>query len=143
MAVAGFQRMAGIREPAVIVDIQRDFTILADPSTLCQVLTNLLKNALKAVVQKHRASVPEQIQVTVNFSGRGMVSVSDRGVGMTRKELSRAFEPFYTGDELHGHGLGLTFCRAAVHAYGGSIAMDSDKDAGTTITIHFPGAAAI
>jgi two-component system CAI-1 autoinducer sensor kinase/phosphatase CqsS len=142
-AVAGFQRMAGIREPAVVVEIQRDFTVLADPSTLVQVLTNLLKNALKAVVKKHRATIPEQIHVTVDISEQGTVSVSDRGAGMSKQELARAFEPFYTGDELHGHGLGLTFCRAAVHAYGGSIDAQSEKDVGTSITIHFPGARAL
>jgi len=142
-AVTSFQRLAGIAEPVVVVEMRRDFTILADPSTLIQVLTNLLKNALKAVVQKHKATVPEQIHVTVDFSGQGTVTVADRGIGMTRQELARAFEPFYTGDDLHGHGLGLTFCRAAVHAYGGTIAIESEKDAGTIVTIHFPGASAV
>lgn len=143
IAVAGFQRMAGIAEPAVVVDVRRDFTIVADSSTLVQVLTNLLKNALKAVVQKHKATVPEQIRVEVDFAGGGIVSVSDRGAGMTKHELARAFDAFYTGDELHGHGLGLTFCRAAVHAYGGTIDLQSEYGSGTTITIQFPGACAI
>jgi signal transduction histidine kinase len=142
-AVAGFQRTAGLSPPVVVVDVQQDFAILADSTTLIQVFTNLLKNALKAVIQKHMAAVPEQIQVTVSFDGRGTVMVSDRGSGMTKQELARAFEPFFTGDHLHGHGLGLTFCRAAVHAYGGTIDLKGEKGAGTKVTIQFPGASAL
>jgi len=142
-AVAGFQRTVGTLVPVVEVHVQKDFAILADSSTLIQIFTNLLKNALKAVVQKHMAAVPEQIQVTVQFDGMGTITVSDRGSGMTKQEIARAFEPFYTGDHLHGHGLGLTFCKAAVHAYGGTIDLKSDKSAGTQVTIQFPGASAL
>lgn len=141
-AVTTFQRSAGIKEaPAVVVEIRHDFGILADQSTLQQVLINLLKNAMKAVVQRHKAAVPEQIFVTVDFGKRGTVAVADLGVGMTPTELARAFEPFYTGDELHGHGLGLTFCAAAVQAYGGRLHVESEKGCGTTVTIEFPEAA--
>ena len=142
-AVSTFRRGAGVEGPLVNVEVRRDFTILAEAGAIRQVLVNLLTNAFKAVVLRHRVAGPNQISVLVDFDGGGRVTIADEGAGIPEQELSRIFEPFHTGDSLHGHGLGLTFVRSAVSAYGGTIAIAGNEHGGTTMTICFPKAQAL
>lgn len=139
-AVATFVRGHGTRAPLAMVSIQKDFFVTAEPGALQQMLVNLLNNSLKAVVLRHGTTVPGQISVSVDYGGSGQLTVSDSGCGMTKAELSRIFEPFYTGDPKHGHGLGLTFARSVVVGYGGTINVSSTQGQGTTISITFPKA---
>ncbi len=103
-------------------------------------LVNLLNNALKAVVLRHGTTVPGQINVSVDYEGLGQITVSDSGCGMTKAELARIFDPFYTGDPKLGHGLGLTFVQSVVIGYGGSISVTSVDGQGTSFSISFPKA---
>ena len=138
--VATFVRGRGTRAPLATVSIQKDFFVTAEPGALQQMLVNLLNNSLKAVVLRHGTTVPGQISVSVDYGGSGQLTVSDSGCGMTKAELSRIFEPFYTGDPKHGHGLGLTFAHSVVVGYGGTINVSSTQGQGTTISITFPKA---
>ena len=139
-AVATFVRGRGTRAPLAIVTIKKDFSIIAEPGALQQMLVNLLNNALKAVVLRHGTTVPGQINVSVDYEGSGQLTVSDSGCGMTKAELARIFDPFYTGDPKLGHGLGLTFVQSVVVGYGGSISVTSVDGQGTSFSISFPKA---
>jgi signal transduction histidine kinase len=139
-AVATFVRGRGTRAPLAIVTIKKDFSIIAEPGALQQMLVNLLNNALKAVVLRHGTTVPGQISVSVDYDGSGQLTVADSGCGMTKAEMARIFEPFYTGDPKHGHGLGLTFANSVVVGYGGSIDVTSEHGHGTSFSISFPKA---
>lgn len=139
-AVSAFQRGAGSHEQLVHIQIRRDFTIQAEPGAIRQVIVNLLSNAQKAVVLRHLAVGAHQICALVDVDDAGRLVVADRGVGIPKHEISRVFEPFHTGDPLHGHGLGLTYVRAAVSAYGGSISIAENEHGGTSVTISFPEA---
>lgn len=139
-AVATFVRGRGTRAPLATVTIKKDFTIIAEPGALQQMLVNLLNNSLKAVVLRHGTTVPGQINVSVDYEGSGHLTVSDSGCGMTKAELARIFEPFYTGDPKQGHGLGLTFAHSVVVGYGGTIGVNSTQGQGTNISISFPKA---
>lgn len=139
-AVATFVRGRGTRAPLAIVTVKKDFSIDAEPGALQQMLVNLLNNALKAVVLRHGTTVPGQINVSVDYEGLGQLTVSDSGCGMTKAELARIFDPFYTGDPKLGHGLGLTFVQSVVIGYGGSISVTSVDGQGTSFSISFPKA---
>jgi PAS domain S-box-containing protein len=65
------------------------------------------------------------------------LAISDNGRGIPKEELSRLFDPFYTGKKT-GSGLGLTATRNIIHAHHGSIKVDSVEGAGSTFTISFP-----
>jgi len=104
---------------------------------LQQALVNLLNNSLKAIVLRHRGAAPGQITVSVDFDGVGRLTVTDRGAGIRKEDLSKIFEPFHTGDPQQGHGLGLTYVRSVVTAYGGVINVDSVEGEGTTLSIMF------
>jgi len=102
-------------------------------SRLIQLLTNLLHNAAKA----KRADASNVIRIGARCEGDHVVlSVSDTGTGMTPETLARLFEPFFTtGRTTGGTGLGMTICRTIIERMGGSITVDSESGAGTTVRV--------
>jgi len=142
-AIASFQKGSGSRELLVDAHLEQDFVIQAEAGAIRQVVVNLLNNSLKAVVLRHTVAAAHQISVSLQFDGAGKLIIADAGIGIPKRELARVFEPFRTGDPQYGHGLGLTYVRAAITAYGGNIHVASDVGGGTIITISFPNATAI
>jgi signal transduction histidine kinase len=65
------------------------------------------------------------------------VHVTDTGAGMTRSELDRAFDDFYT-TKTGGTGLGLSIVRRLVLDLGGSLRIDTEPGAGTRATVEIP-----
>ena len=65
------------------------------------------------------------------------VHVTDTGSGMTRAELDRAFNDFYT-TKPGGSGLGLSIVRRLVLDLGGSLRVDTEPGAGTRATVEIP-----
>ncbi|MCU1449574.1 MAG: hypothetical protein JWP02_1744, partial [Acidimicrobiales bacterium] len=108
--------------------------VRADPERIQQVLTNLLDNAAKN-------SPPESpISIAVStIDGEVEVSVTDRGAGIARDELSRVFDKFVRGraTDTRGTGLGLYICKRIVTAHGGRIWATSEQG-GTTLRFALP-----
>ena len=107
------------------------------PQLFQQVLVNLLLNALDAVEEKEgRGKIWVERAVR---DGDVRVAVRDSGVGMTREQVQRAFEPFYTTKSSpKGTGLGLAVSYRLVQRQGGDISIQSTPNQGTTATIKFP-----
>ena len=95
-----------------------------------QVVFNLVKNALEA-------SAPGgEVFVTTR---PGEIVVKDGGDGIPADEISRIFEPFFTRKPVgEGTGLGLSVSYGIVTGHGGSIEVDSEEGAGTTMTVFLP-----
>jgi CheY-like chemotaxis protein/anti-sigma regulatory factor (Ser/Thr protein kinase) len=67
------------------------------------------------------------------------IAVEDQGVGMGPEHIDKAFEPFFTTKEVgRGTGLGLSQVYGFAQAAGGSVAIASEPDKGTTITLLLP-----
>ena len=62
------------------------------------------------------------------------VQVTDTGVGMDEEALARIFEPYFS-TKATGTGLGLTIAKRNVELNGGTIEVESQRGAGTTVTI--------
>lgn len=125
------------RECVQIV-LRKDFNITSSRILFGEVLNNLLRNGLRAVLATQRKLIPGDLLLEVGvIGGRGRITVSDRGVGMTRETQEQAFDAFFTTDRRAGHGLGLTFCRQIIQAAGGTITVESVLGFGASFTLEF------
>jgi two-component system sensor histidine kinase RegB len=95
-------------------------------------LRGLIRNALQASSERvslHAEAVGDSV----------VLSVEDRGVGMSKELLSRVGEPFYTTRETgRGMGLGVFIARALTERLGGSLSLSSEVGKGTRVRVVLP-----
>ena len=106
--------------------------VILDPVKVRRVLDNLIGNALEAM--------PSGGVLSVECGRRGdeiMIVVSDTGIGVKKEDMPKLFKPFHT-TKPKGIGLGLTYCKRAVEAHGGTIGVESKEGEGATFTITLP-----
>lgn len=116
----------------------RRVEVLGDRRQLTSAIFNLLDNAIKYSA--------EASTVTVSSETNGntvKISVSDRGIGIPRRDLERIFERFYRVDrarsrETGGTGLGLAIVRHVASNHGGEVSVESREGEGTTFTLSIP-----
>lgn len=134
------------------IDVQFDHNnqmILADFSSMCQVLLNVCINARdampdggKLVIQTKLSTENDQGQNSTkrNSSRKYVVfEISDSGGGIEEKNLPHIFEPFFTTKEPEkGSGLGLTIVEGIVKEHQGKVNVSSKKGEGTTFEIYLP-----
>ncbi len=110
-------------------------TVRGDDSELYEAVKNVVENAV-------RYAPASPVQVRVEREGPSAVlQVADRGPGMASIDAEHAFDRFYRGSahgEIDGSGLGLAIAKRAVERMGGTIALDSVTNVGTTVTMRFP-----
>lgn len=113
---------------------EQPFGVFADKEKIRQVIINLLDNSIK--YGKQRSNITASVY---NTDGKNiLVEMSDDGIGISEKNLSRIFERFYRTQEgrtrdVTGSGLGLAICKHIIEAHGHSIHVRSTEDVGTTI----------
>lgn len=111
--------------------------ISGDFYQLQQVFSNVIENSIQAMSDQ---SMERVLKVESKLeASKIIVSVSDTGPGISKNNLTRIFEPFYTTKEAgKGMGLGLAIVYGLVQEHGGSIKVDSVQGKGATFTIEFP-----
>ncbi len=102
------------------------------------VVVNLIDNGIK-----YGGDNPEIIVNCSQENSNFVLSVTDQGVGIPRKELKRIFRQFYRVKDERvscktGFGLGLTFVKKVVDAYHGEIKVESELGRGSTFTVILP-----
>lgn len=131
---------AGFLEPelkAKDISIELDFpelvpTIMGDAGQLTQAFFNLIKNAMQAMPNGGKLTIScrvDDVYVHLRFA--------DNGKGLTREELSRLMEAYYT-TKPGGHGLGLLIVDRIVRSHGGDLAIDGKPGEGAAFTISLP-----
>jgi PAS domain S-box-containing protein len=104
------------------------------------VFANLLDNALQHTRPGGRISVVMGQGAGEPFrEGKREIHIefSDTGAGIAPENLNKVFEPFFT-TRAAGTGLGLAIVRKAIHDHGGTIAVRSEPQKGTTFIINLP-----
>lgn len=131
------------------LDITYDLTpdlepLSIDPDQIKQVLINIVKNGLEAVVARQEdlpadnESSPASIHLhTRGDDGFAVVSVRDNGIGMSPEVLENIFDPFYT-IKVSGTGLGLAVTHKIVTDHGGTINVESEEGLGSTFEVLLP-----
>jgi two-component system sensor histidine kinase KdpD len=111
--------------------------VSAEPLLLEQVLVNLIENAF----QHARSDVLVKV-VHPTGTAALTVQVADSGPGIAEHEREKVFEKFYRGHHAgridSGVGLGLTICRAIVHAHGGRIGAQQRIGGGLLVEFSVP-----
>ena len=130
---------------AIEIDVPADLPpIVGDRQQLCQVITNLLINALEALGGHGRIRIQAHERPSVEIPGSDgvqprsvVISLSDDGPGIPPAIADRIFNPFFT-TKHKGSGLGLAIVRKIVDAHDGRIDVTSAPGAGTTFTLTLP-----
>jgi len=107
----------------------------ADPELLALALRQLLDNALKY------SSDAASIEIQAKSDGAVDIEVTNSGSMIPERERARIFERFYRGpgaSRMPGTGMGLAIVRQIVRAHGGTVAVTSSPEKGTTFTLTFP-----
>ena len=114
--------------------------ISGSPGQLQQVLINLMVNGQQAM--EHSAE--RVLTLGTALSGtKVLLTVRDRGSGMTDEVRLKLFRPFFTTKaQGKGTGLGLSVSQRIVRQHGGEITVESAPDKGTTFTVNLPAMAA-
>lgn len=107
-------------------------TAVCDADRVAQIVRILIDNALT-----HTPAGTDVVLATQLDPEGALVTVTDAGRGITRADLPRVFEPFFTSDGTRGSGLGLTIARDLAERMGGSLGVDS-RPGRTTFTLRIP-----
>jgi signal transduction histidine kinase len=109
-----------------------------DPTRLRQILLNLLSNAVKFT--------PEGKYVTLSCGRDGdalYLRVADTGIGINPDDLAKVMQPFHQVDNsfsrrYEGTGLGLPLTQSLVDLHGAQMAIESELNKGTVVTVRLP-----
>jgi two-component system, sensor histidine kinase and response regulator len=110
--------------------------LLGDPLRLGQILTNFVNNAVK-FTENGEIRLDIALLERTGEKVQLKFSVRDTGMGMTREQSAKLFQPFTQADmsttrKHGGTGLGLTICRRLVELMGGRISLESEPGVGST-----------
>ena len=125
--------------------------ISGSPIHLSKTVMNLISNAAESMPKGGKITISTQNQTidqpikgydSVEKGNYVVLTISDRGVGMSAEEIERIFDPFYTKKRMgrSGTGLGMTVVWSTVEDHNGYITVESKQGIGTTVTLYFPTA---
>ena len=112
-----------------------DLTVTADRTHFCNIVSNLLDNAIKYSPKKAEVEITSHKQEMYT-----VISVRDHGIGIPHDKLPRVFDKFYrvpTGNrhEVKGYGLGLFYVKTMVEKHGGTVEAHSKTGQGSEFII--------
>ncbi len=123
---------------SITSDTQEDLPLVqADPIQLQQVILNLVRNAVDAMVGDHDGDGGVTVTARLEAPDEICVSVEDHGSGIDESVATRLFDPFFT-TKAEGMGMGLALSRSIVEAHGGRLNFTHNPSGGTIFTMTLP-----
>ncbi len=117
---------------------KKDIEINCDKDKITQALINILSNAIRYSNEGGTIYIDETVE-----KNKVLISVEDKGIGISEDDLKYVFERFYRADKSRtratgGTGIGLTIVKSIVSAHGGEIYVKSKLGEGSKFTIILP-----
>jgi two-component system sensor kinase FixL len=113
--------------------------VRVDPVQIQQVIVNLLRNAIDALVTLP-AGQDRGIWISTRLipeSGKVEIRIADNGPGIPENLRATVFEPFFTS-KATGMGMGLSVCRRLIEAHDGSITLEPNGTGGAAFRLELP-----
>lgn len=125
----------GLEEKRIALEerLTADGKVMGNRDKLKQVFINLLKNADEAMPDGGRIVVE-----TAMVDGKITISVADTGTGISRDDINRIFDPFFSTKGIKGVGLGLAVSYGIIKSLNGDINVESEAGKGTTFRVTLP-----
>jgi two-component system NtrC family sensor kinase len=131
-ALSLVRNQAGLQNVALVTELAPLPPVEADLGQIRQALLNVIINACEAMTKGG------SLRIATRAVADGIeVSISDTGIGISKEDLDRVLDPFFTTKEM-GTGLGLSVVYGIVQRHGGSLHIDSTAGVGTTVTLRLP-----
>jgi two-component system, sporulation sensor kinase B len=109
------------------------FSITGEREKFRQCLLNIMKNAVEAMPNGG------VLQIYVSIENQHvLIRISDTGVGMTKEQIERLGEPYFTTKETKGTGLGMMVVYRIIESMNGTIHIQSEVHKGTEVSIYLP-----
>ncbi|MBQ7136633.1 MAG: HAMP domain-containing histidine kinase [Bacilli bacterium] len=108
--------------------------MMADYNRLKQVLVNIIKNSMESKLEYRQLIIKLKTEISKNNI---KIIINDNGIGMSKEELERLGEAFYT-TKPNGTGIGVNLSKEIIERHNGTLTYSSEKYEGTTVTISFP-----
>lgn len=134
-----YSHLANDKEQKLVLELSSELpTIQANESELNRAFSNLIENALNYT--------PPGNTITINSfitDDEIVIEIRDTGIGISEEDLPQIFDRFYRADKARdtsrgGTGLGLAIVKRIIELHQAEIEVQSQLDAGTTFSIHFP-----
>ena len=125
---------------SVSVEAPRPVDVMGDAAALVTAVDNLIDNAIN--YSSHGSAIT--VVVKTDAPGRrGIISVTDHGIGIDPSDQGRVFERFYRSDRARsrrtgGTGLGLAIVKNVALGHGGTVSLRSTPGHGSTFVIELP-----
>jgi signal transduction histidine kinase len=138
-AADNFTLQLSARGGTIKNDFQAKYSFaMVDEIHFLNVISNLIDNAIK-----YSPKTPEVIVTSRNTKKGIIVSVEDKGIGISKENIRRIFDKFYrvhSGNvhNVKGFGLGLSYVRKVIEEHNGSIRVESQVGKGTRFSVFIP-----
>jgi signal transduction histidine kinase len=127
--------------PEIEVEVQNDDVrmVLADKLHFCEAIYNLLINAQEAILNAERGEQGKILLYCKNERLYTVIEVRDNGKGMTKSQIKKIFDPFYSSKNSNFNwGMGLYYVREIAKSHLGSVRVESEVGKGSSFYILLP-----
>ncbi len=124
----------------ITCDLPQDMEVKCEPMQFESLLSNLMSNAIDAVLMRKEPTSPPCIEITAQKAGKDLVlSIKDNGTGIPEEIKSRIFEPFFTSKDVgKGMGLGLSLSHKIALEHQAALTMESTAGKGSIFKLKLP-----